>query len=85
MYVMNWLIVLYEYFIYFMMSTLLIQVFTGELDICLKIKEHQVHHVFHLIAYGGNIGRPELLRMLQAVVKVCKILYHTYLVNCLID
>ena len=67
------------------MSTSFIQVFTGELDICLKIKEHQVHHVFHLIAYGGNIGRPELLRMLQAVVKVCKILYHAYLVNCLID
>ena len=60
-------------------STLLFQVFTGELEICLKIKEQQVHHVFHLIAYGDSIGRVELLGMLQAVVKVCKILLHAYI------
>ena len=33
-----------------------------------------MHHVFHLIAYGGIVGRDELLRMLQAVVKVSKII-----------
>ena len=59
-------------------STLLFQVFTGELEICLKIKEQQVHHVFHLITYGGSVGQAELLRMLQAVVKVCEILLHAY-------
>ena len=47
-----------------------IQVFTGGQEICLKIKEQQVEQVFLLIAYGGDVGRAELLGMLQSVVKV---------------
>ena len=52
------------------------QVFTGGQEICLKIKEQQVEHVFFLVVHGGIAGRAELLGMLQAVVKVYKTLFY---------
>jgi len=48
------------------------QIFTGGQEICLKLREQQVRQVFYLVAYGGEVGRAELLGTLQAAVKVNK-------------
>ncbi|XP_065902249.1 inositol 1,4,5-trisphosphate receptor type 2-like [Dysidea avara] len=52
------------------MAEVLTEIFTGGQEICLKLKEQQVEQVFYLIAYGGEVGRAELLGTLQAAVKV---------------
>jgi len=62
--------------------TLSIQIFTGGQEICLKLKEQQVQQVFYLIAYGGALGRAELLGTLQAAVKV-HIVNHVY--TCVVE
>jgi len=49
----------------------LIQVFTGGKEICLRIRETQIDRIFKLIVKSECSGRPQLLEMLQAIVKVC--------------
>jgi len=49
----------------------LIQVFTGGKEICLRIREAQIDRIFKLIVKSEFSGRPELLEMLQTIVKVC--------------
>ena len=46
------------------------QVFTGNQEICLKIKEQQVEKIFELIVEDGCTGRSELLGLLKAIAKV---------------
>ena len=48
------------------------QVFTGNQEICLKIKEQQVEKIFELIVEDGCTGRSELLGLLKAIAKVNK-------------
>ncbi|XP_065910466.1 inositol 1,4,5-trisphosphate-gated calcium channel ITPR1-like [Dysidea avara] len=50
-------------------AELLIEVFTGGKEICLRISEKQIDKIFKLIVKSEHSGRPELLEMLQAVVK----------------
>ena len=50
--------------------------FTGGPKICLKIKEQQLEKVFFLIAYDGTVERAELLKMLQAIVKVNSVQFY---------
>ena len=44
--------------------------FTGNQEICLKIKEQQVEKIFELIVEDGSTGRIELLELLKAIAKV---------------
>ena len=46
------------------------QVFTGNQEMCLKIKERQVEKIFELILENESTGRLELLQLLKAVAKV---------------
>ena len=53
------------------MEMILFQVFTGGTEICLRVKETQINHIFDLIVKSESSGRPEWLEMLRAIVKVC--------------
>ena len=44
--------------------------FTGVKEICLEIKERHIEKIFKLIVKPEYNGCPELLELLQAVVKV---------------
>ena len=44
--------------------------FTGGKEISLRVKEKQIDRVFKLIVKSKHSGRPELLEMLLAVVRV---------------
>ena len=46
------------------------QVFTGNQEICLKIKEQQVEKIFELVVEDGCTGWTELLELLKAIAKV---------------
>ena len=46
--------------------------FTGNQEICLKIKEQQVEKIFELIIENESNGRLELLQLLKAIAKVSK-------------
>jgi len=52
-------------------SLILFQVFSGGKEICLRVEEKQIDQIFKLIVKSKHSGRPELLEMLRAVVKVC--------------
>ena len=66
------------------MKSMLFQVFTGGKEICLRISEKQIDKIFKLIVKSEHSGRPELLEMLQAVVKVCYELVHKYILTVVI-
>ena len=46
--------------------------FTGNQEICLKVKEQQVEKIFELIIENESTGRLELLQLLKAIAKVNK-------------
>lgn len=55
---------------YISSTIIILQAFTGNQEICLKIKEQQVEKIFELIAEDGSTGRSELLGLLKAITKV---------------
>lgn len=55
------------------MAAVIAEIFTGEPELCLKLKEHHVARIFSLIAQPELPGRPELLHALQAMAKVRKL------------
>lgn len=53
------------------MADVLVEVFTGGAELCLKVREDQVAQIFAIIADEELAeGRPELLQALQAMAKV---------------
>ncbi|XP_065894275.1 inositol 1,4,5-trisphosphate-gated calcium channel ITPR1-like isoform X2 [Dysidea avara] len=50
-------------------AELLTEVFTGGTEICLRVRETQINHIFDLIVKSESSGRPEWLEMLRAIVK----------------
>ena len=52
------------------MAEMLAEVFTGGLELCLKVKEEQIERLFQLISRPDKDGIPELVFTLQAMAKV---------------
>ena len=57
----------------------MVQVFTGNQELCMKIKEQQVEKIFELIAVVKNecTGKCKLLGLLKAIAKVNEFLIAT--------
>ena len=61
------------------MAEVIAEIFTGQYELCLKVREDQLARIFSLVAQRDLLeGRPELLNALKAMVKVREI----YLVEC---
>ena len=52
------------------MAMVLTEMFSGSLEIALRVKEKQVEKIFQLISEGVD-GQPELLEILQSMASVC--------------
>lgn len=56
------------------MAGVIAEIFTGEPELCFKLKEGHVARIFMLVAESELPGRPELLYALQAMAKVRNII-----------
>ena len=56
------------------MAEVLTEVFTGGLELCLKVKEEQIERIFQMITRLDQDGIPELTITLQAMAKVCVVI-----------
>ncbi len=60
-------------------AEVVMEVFTGGPEICLRVTEEQVERVFQLVVAGRDEERAEHIGILQAMTKVCKtVCQHIY-------